>query len=83
MPGCDSPNHDKLYKNGYVCQFQMEGKTNNQPEQDLGQRVILDLTRDLIAKGYHVFFDNFLTLCHYRKHCKQNVFMYAALSRLT
>lgn len=45
---------------GYVCQFQIYvGKTNNQPEKDLGKRVVLDLTRDLVGKGYHVYFDNF------------------------
>ena len=44
-------------ENGYVCQFQLYvGKTNDQSKKDLGQRVILDLTRDLVAKGYHILY---------------------------
>ncbi|XP_023312649.1 piggyBac transposable element-derived protein 3-like [Anoplophora glabripennis] len=98
MPARDSPNYDKLYKgrsflkqfmplkpikrgykvwvrsdeNGYVCQFQIYvGKINYQPEKDLGQRVILDLT------------GTFSTLCHYRRHLKQNLLMHAAQSGLS
>ncbi|XP_018576377.1 piggyBac transposable element-derived protein 3-like [Anoplophora glabripennis] len=59
-------------ENGYVCQFQIYvGKINYQPEKDLGQRVILDLT------------GTFSTLCHYRRHLKQNLLMHAAQSGLS
>lgn len=45
---------------GYVCQFQIyTGRIADASEKDLGGRVVRDLTRVLIGKGHHVYFDNY------------------------
>lgn len=47
---------------GYIDEFQIyTGKTTVLPENNLGERVVLDLTRSLQGKGYFVYFDNFFT----------------------
>lgn len=45
----------------YVCEFQAyTGKTDS-AEKHLGARVVKDLTRELVNKNHHVYFDNFFT----------------------
>ncbi|ENN74501.1 piggyBac transposable element-derived protein 3 [Dendroctonus ponderosae] len=47
-------------ESGYVCQFQIyTGKVGQIVETNLGCRVVQDLTKDLVGKGYHIYFDNF------------------------
>lgn len=47
-------------ESGYACQFQVyTGKVNDTAEKELGSRVVKDLTRDLVGKGHHIYFDNF------------------------
>ena len=46
---------------GYVLQFQIyTGKVKNVVER-LGYRVVFDLIKDYLHKGYRIFFDNFYT----------------------
>ncbi|XP_018403038.1 PREDICTED: piggyBac transposable element-derived protein 3-like [Cyphomyrmex costatus] len=48
-------------ESSFVCKFQLyTGKTES-TEKQLGARVVKDLTRHLVGKGYHVYFDNFFT----------------------
>lgn len=45
---------------GYMCEFQIyTGKVGDSTEKDLGARVVIDLTRDLVGKGHNVYFDNY------------------------
>lgn len=45
---------------GYVCQFQVyTGKLGNKLEKSLGERVVKDLTQELVHKFYIVYFDNY------------------------
>jgi len=47
---------------GYICEFQIyTGKIQNKSENLLGERVLKDLSRDLVHKNYCIFFDNFFT----------------------
>lgn len=47
-------------ESGYACQFQIyTGKSENTAEKDLGARVVIDLTRDLVGMGHHIYFDNY------------------------
>lgn len=47
---------------GYCLQFQIyTGKTDGNTENGLTYRVIFDLLRDYLGKGYKVYFDNFYT----------------------
>lgn len=47
---------------GYCLQYQIyTGKINNQVEVDLGYRVVFDLLRYYLNRGYRVFFDNYYT----------------------
>ena len=49
-------------KSGYVCEFQIyTGKVNDKSEKFHGERVVKDLTHDLIGKYYRVFFYNYFT----------------------
>ena len=46
-------------ESSYLCEFQIyTGKTEN-PEKNLGARVVKDLTRQLVGGNHHVYFDNF------------------------
>nr|CAH7765393.1 unnamed protein product [Callosobruchus chinensis] len=43
-----------------MCQFQIyTGKPSQSAEKELGARVVKDLTRSLVGKGHHVYFDNY------------------------
>ena len=48
---------------GYVCDFQVYTgkKQDGATEQNLGYRVVHDLTRNFVGKNHHVFFDNFFS----------------------
>lgn len=46
---------------GYVSQFQVYTGKSDQPELGLGERVVVDLTRDLVGKNYQVYCDNYFT----------------------
>lgn len=48
---------------GFVCDFQVyTGKRQDgAPEQNLGYRVVHDLTRSFTGKNHHVFYDNFFS----------------------
>ena len=48
---CDSTN-------GYTCSFQVYAGKEDSAEQGLGSRAVKDLSRDILGKGYHLFFDN-------------------------
>ncbi|XP_043463998.1 piggyBac transposable element-derived protein 4-like [Leptopilina heterotoma] len=50
-------------EDGFVCQFQIyTGKEKNSKKEDnLGKRVVIDLTRTLIGNYYRVYLDNFFT----------------------
>ena len=47
----------------FVCNFQVyTGKTQEgATEQNLGYRVVFDLTRNITGKNHHVFCDNFFS----------------------
>jgi len=48
-------------ESSYVCEFQVyTGKMQNS-EKQLGARIVKDLTRELVGKNHHVYFDNFFT----------------------
>lgn len=48
-------------ESSFVCEFQIyTGKTET-TEKQLGPRIVKDLTRELVGKGHHVYFDNFFT----------------------
>ncbi|XP_066581313.1 piggyBac transposable element-derived protein 4-like [Prorops nasuta] len=48
-------------ESSFVCEFQVyTGKTES-CEKQLGARVVKDLTRELVGKNHHVYFDNFFT----------------------
>ena len=52
---CDS-------RNGYTCCFQVyTGKVGNTSEKNLGARVVTDLSKDVLNKGFHLYFDNFFS----------------------
>lgn len=49
-------------EHGFVCEFQVyTGKTANLVEKQLGERVVIDLTHQIISKNYQVYFDNYFT----------------------
>lgn len=55
-------------KSGYICQFQIyTGKVGQIAETNLGRRVVEDLTRDLVGKDYHIYFDNFFNSVELQK----------------
>ena len=61
-------------KSGYVCQFQIyTGKVGQITEKCLGARVIRDLTRDLVGKGYEVYFDNYFNSVELQKQLKSEL----------
>ena len=46
---------------GYICEFQVyTGKVGKTSESNLGKRVVIDLTRELIGNN-RIYFDNFFT----------------------
>ncbi|XP_050305079.1 piggyBac transposable element-derived protein 4-like [Anthonomus grandis grandis] len=53
---------------GYVCQFQIyTGKIGQMTEKSLGGRVVRDLTRDLVGKGYEIYIDNYFNSVELQK----------------
>jgi len=45
----------------FVCQFQVyTGRPNQGQEHGLGERVVKELSRDLVNGNHHLYFDNFL-----------------------
>lgn len=47
---------------GFVSEFQIyTGKADGKVSYGLGERVVIDLTRELVGGCYHVYFDNFFT----------------------
>lgn len=61
-------------ESGYVCQFQIYvGKVGNITERNLGGRVVHDLTRDLVACGYHIYFDNFFNSVALQKSLREEM----------
>ena len=50
-------------QNGYICQFQIYtgAAGSTEPGLQLGERVVLDLSKELEGKNYHLHFDNFFT----------------------
>ena len=47
--------------NGYISGFQVYTGRSEEAEGGLGKRVIMDLSRSLEGKNYHLYFDNFFT----------------------
>lgn len=37
------------------------GKENDVPERGLGERIVKDLTRDILGQNHHVYCDNYFT----------------------
>lgn len=61
-------------ESGYVCQFQIyTGKVGDTSEKSLGGRVIVDLTRVLVGKGYHIFFDNYFNSVSIQKQLQSEL----------
>lgn len=49
-------------KEDYLNNFEIHTvKNTHKPKTDLGQRVVLDMTKDLEGNGYHSYFDNYFT----------------------
>ncbi|CAH2016587.1 unnamed protein product [Acanthoscelides obtectus] len=45
---------------GYMCEFQIyTGKVDHAPEKKLGERVVIDLSRNLVGKNHKIYFENF------------------------
>ena len=45
---------------GYNSYFEIYlGKQGDTTEKGLGRKVVLNMTKDIYNKGYHVYFDNF------------------------
>ncbi|KAJ8938954.1 hypothetical protein NQ318_019410 [Aromia moschata] len=59
---------------GYVCQFQIyTGRVAETPEKDLGGRVVRDLTRVLVGKGHHIYFDNYFNSVNLQKDLQSHL----------
>ena len=50
-------------QNGYICQFQIYtgAAGSKEPGLQRGERVVLDLLKELEGKNYHLYFNNFFT----------------------
>jgi hypothetical protein len=49
-------------RTGYVCQFHIyTGKEDDDMSTNLGERVVMKLSRSLVGGNYHLYFDNFFT----------------------
>lgn len=49
-------------KYGFVCQFQIyTGKIDGRAEKFLSEKIVEDLSRKLVSKYYHLYFDNYFT----------------------
>lgn len=59
--------------NGFVCEFQIyTGKIDDKSEKNLGERVVKDLSRALIKKNYHIYFDNYFSSVDLMKSLQDN-----------
>ena len=48
--------------NGYVADLSVyTWKTRDAPERDLGGSVVRTLRKNLVNKGYHIYFDNYFS----------------------
>ena len=47
--------------NRYTCSFQVYAGKEGNAEQGLGSRIVKDLSKDILGKVYHLFFDNFFS----------------------
>eukprot|EP00731_Ephydatia_muelleri_P013811 Em0007g1121a len=56
---------------GYTWNFHLyTGKEEARPAGlPLGTHVVIDLVKDLAGKGHHIYFDNFIQVLNYAKHC--------------
>ena len=60
-----------------TCCFQVyTGKVGDTSEKNLGARVVTDLSKDVLNKGFHLYFDNFFSspslladLCTKKTYC--------------
>lgn len=60
-------------KFGFVCDFQIyTGKINGNKEKSLGERVVIDLSRELVNSYYHIYFDNYFTSVNLMMTLKKN-----------
>ena len=51
--------------NGYVDNFVVYmGKPDDGPTKNLGYKVVMEVCRDILGKGYHVYCDNYFTSVH-------------------
>ena len=51
--------------NGYVDNFVIyTGKSDDGPTSNLGYKVGMEVCKDILGKGYHVYCDNFFTSVH-------------------
>ena len=51
--------------NGYIGNFVVyTGKSGDGPTTDLGYKVVMELCKDILGKGYHVYCDNYFTSVH-------------------
>jgi len=49
-------------EHGFVCEFQIyTGKIVGLAEKRLDERVVMDLTRQIVSKNYQVYFNNYFT----------------------
>lgn len=54
---------ERASETGFVSQFQIYTGKVDAVEQNLGPRVVKDLTRSLIRKNHRIYFDNFFNTC--------------------
>ena len=51
--------------NGYVDNFAVyTGKSDDGPATNLGHKVVMEVCKDILGKGYHVYCDNYFTSIH-------------------
>jgi hypothetical protein len=61
-------------ESGYVNQFQIYvGKVGNDVEKNFGARVVKDLTRNIVGKGYNLYFDNLFNSVGLQKDLQDDV----------
>ena len=51
--------------NGYIDNFVVyTGKSDDGPTKNLGYKVVMEVCRNILGKGYHVYCDNYFTSVH-------------------
>jgi len=48
-------------ESSYVCEFQIYTDKAESSEKQLAAQVVKELTRELVGKNHHIYFDNFFT----------------------